>query len=106
MTSSQINYVISKMGYSLNQWTDLAKFPTIFLDQDSVVYTDPKTTRVKFNSSNNILEVAYGLTKNNVFTSNYGETEDFTPNFRICFDAITGFTQTSALYTRNFKYKK
>lgn len=106
MTTAQIKYVIEKNGYSLDEWTDLAKFPTIFLDQDSCVFTDPKTIRIKFNSSTEILEIAYGLTKNNIFISNFGETSDYTPNFRICFEVITGFTQTSSLFMRNFKYKK
>lgn len=102
MTTSQIKYIIEKMGYQLDTWTDLLKYPTIFLDQDCCVFTDYKTIRVKFNSTLKILEISYGLMKNNVFISNYGETEDYTPNYRISFDVIAGFSQTVALYLRNF----
>lgn len=106
MTTEQIKYVLEKNNYSLDQWTDLSRFPTVFLDQDSCVFTDSKTVRVKFNSTTKILEVSYGLTKNGIFTSNYGETDNYTPNFRITFDDVAGFTQTSGIYIANYKNKK
>lgn len=96
MTSDQIEYVLEKNGYAMDEWTDLAKFGMIFLDQDGKLITDSKAIRFKFNSSKKYLEIAEGETNSlGIFRNFFGEKSDFTPSDYYSFDIIIGFVRTT-----------
>lgn|SRR5574344_1053445 len=97
MTESQIKHVIENHGYSMNTWTDLSEFSIIFLDQNSKLFMDKKHRRYRFNTSSKTLEISNGVTVKNIYTSNWNETSNFTPNNFISFDIIAGFIQTSKI---------
>ena len=96
MTNAQIKHILSENGYSANTWDTFDKFSVIFLGQDANVYPNAKTTRIRFNTTNELLELSFGrLNSAGVFVSSYGETESYTPNCYIEFFLIDGFIQTT-----------
>lgn len=96
MTTAQIKYVLTNNNYSVNTWDTFDKFSVIFLGQDANVYPNKTKMRIRFNTTNELLELSYGrLNSAGEFVSTYGETSNFTPNCFIDFWLIDGLIQTT-----------
>ena len=91
MTTEAISSILSELNVSENTWTAIEnKIPLLFLSQDGNIYPDDAKARFKFNSSKQILEIAYGSVQDGTFVSNLGETENYTPQAFISYDIIGG----------------
>ncbi len=101
MESYQISAILKQKGYSMDEWSDFNRFNCVMLDQDVRIFTDRKTVRMRFNSSDKTLDVIEGRTKSGSFVANDGTSEDDLDsaeiNHRIDFAAISGLIQSSKM---------
>lgn len=108
MRSTQVEYLVTRLGYTTNEWIDFADVPIIGLKQDTNCYTNAKTTMIKFNTTVRVIEISYGSIIEGVYTSHFGETTNYTPDSFITFDDINCFITSvspspyGTYYTRPF----
>jgi hypothetical protein len=106
MNSSQVAYVLGELGYSADSWTDLSAVQVINMAQDTNFYTDPNKIRVRFNTTTESMEVVYGALSGITFTSESGETSDYTPTSFVDFKSILGFLRSVVAGPQGTYYKK
>jgi hypothetical protein len=106
MTTAQITYVLTQLGYSTNAWTDLKDVPMINLNQNTNILTDENKVRLRFNTTSQNLELVYGELANSTFTSEAGETSSYTPSSFIEFSAIMGFVMSAVPGPQGTYYKR
>ena len=107
MTIAQITYIINTTyGFPLNAWITLEDIPMINMGHMTNVYTDVKTMRFKFNTASQNLEIVYGKDVESVFTSDAGDTSNYTPQSFIDFAKIIGFIKSVHSGHQGTYYKK
>jgi len=74
MTTTQVQYVLGKLGYAANVWTSLEDVVLINLAMVPRIFVDPKTMRFRFNTTTQNLEIVYGSIIDSVFTTEAGAT--------------------------------
>ena len=98
MTKTQVNNILSDLGYSTNTFIKADKIAIISTDLDGPVYSG-ENTRFLFNTSTENLEIYYGQTKNGEFVY-----EGNIPSFVIPFANVYGITLAGPLH-RQEPYK-
>jgi hypothetical protein len=63
----------------------------IGLNQSANVFTDEREKRFRFNTTTQQMEIVYGVATQSGFTSDAGETEDYTPQSFVPFLEIGSF---------------
>ena len=110
MNTSDVIYILAQHGYSVNTWTDLADVTMITMLQDTNIPIHPTEMRVRFNTTEGLLEIVYGTTASNIFTSNAGNTSNFTATTFVPFSELCGFLSSiyraanGGYYTKFFAY--
>lgn len=94
MTSTTINYVLSGMGYSMDTWASFSDISLITMLQDTNVLIHPEYMRLRFNTTEELLEISYGTQVGSNFTSHLGETTNFTPDSFVPFSELCGIVNT------------
>lgn len=106
MTSAQITYVLGELGYPDDAWTALSDVSMINLSMLPRIYTDSSKMRFKFNTTTENLEIVYGTATESGFTSEAGETTNYTPQTFVRFDIIMAFHKslsTNSIYGTYYK---
>jgi hypothetical protein len=96
MTISQIEYVLGELGYSADEWSGFDGVSSFGMSQDTNILVDFRTNRYKFNTDTEMLEISYGSLIETVYTSQHGETSDFTV------DSFVPFSNIISLITSTF----
>jgi hypothetical protein len=91
MKKEQIEYVLDALGYVVDEWITLEDVPLVTMSMLTNIYTDKNTIRFRFNMDTENLEIVYGNTVDNLFTSLDGDTADYTPQSFVRFEIIMGF---------------
>jgi hypothetical protein len=95
MTVTQIQYLLGKMGYPVNQWTSFSDVTSISLMQDASILVEPETKRFRFSTTGSILEISHGVLVDNVFIPTKGTISVIEPNSFVPFSSIHGFVSSS-----------
>lgn len=98
MTSGKIENILDGMGIPVNTWISLESVPIVFLKQVKwFMIQDKKTKRIRFNTTDNLVEVIYGIEKEDGFYSK-GEliTPSSSPMEFYDMDLISGFITSTA----------
>ena len=99
MTINQVSTIIKEIGnYDLDMLIPLHEVNSIILVNNENMYTDDEAY-VKFNSTNELLEIYPGTTKNGVFSQ-----KSSIPKVIIDINAIQGF-QLISKYRRKSPYR-
>jgi len=106
MTSAQIEWILDQFGYVIDEWISLVGITMISLTQDSAILINPLTMRFKFDSEEDVLEIAYGNTINSTFVPIKGSSIDIEPNSFVSFKNIHGLISSVYISPYGSIYQK
>lgn len=94
MTSKQINFILTELGFSANAIIDLQPVSEIVLTSNENLYPE-NTVRFNFNTTSELLYVYHG-TVDDKLNFNLGKS----PKFIIDFSQIEGFILSGPLFQK------
>ena len=94
MNAAQLTYILGKYGFTTNQWISLDGIQLVNLKMVPKLHVDTEKMRFRFNTTTENLEIVYGQTNGVTFTSESGQTSNYTPNTFIRYNMIMSFHST------------
>lgn len=104
MTKNQIKTSLTMMGYNTDTRISLNKVRIIFLDQDIMIYNNARKYRFRFNTSNNLLEIATGYVDTDGIFKTYSGTSgsNLVADAFYDFNVIAGMIQTEGFQFNHY----
>jgi hypothetical protein len=95
MEAAKIAYVLDKFGYSMDTWSGFNDIPLLTMLQDTNVLIHPEYMRLRFNSTEELVEIVYGTETEGGFTAHDGRTSNYEPDSFVPFSEICAIINTS-----------
>lgn len=97
MKTATVTYILGKLGYTTDVWSGYNDIPLLTMLQDTNILIHPEYMRLKFNTTQEIIEIVYGTQTESGFTSHDGLTTNYEP------DSFVPFSEICAIITSVYR---